>query len=75
MNAIENIFGAVKPKYRQSCPSTFTTGFDYKYAFVATLSAFDDHGFHRFFAHTLGIVRGTMLGIEADPDYVFHGYD
>lgn len=75
MNAIENIFGAVKPKYRQSCPSTFATGFDYKYAFVTTLSAFDEHGFHRFFVHTLGIVRGTMLGIEADPDYVFHGYD
>ena len=76
MNAIENVFGSIKPDYRKRCPHPCDPLFDYKALFEQTLPAWHEKGFARFFSKVNQTVTETLAGIIADPlGYTFCGYD
>lgn len=67
-NAIEYVFGYLKPRYRSICPPQSDASFDYKGAFVSILQpAFD---FRSYFSH----VSRSVDDARSDPEN-FMGYD
>lgn len=76
MNAIENVFGALKPLYRRRCPPVFASGFDYKHMLQNMLQEWTTRDLSAFFEKTKRIVAETLDGIRADPThFAFCGYD
>lgn len=67
-NAIEYVFGRLKPLYRSMCPPNSDPSFNYKGAFVSILN--QPQSFHAFFGHVSRSVEETRL----NPHNV-QGYD
>lgn len=77
INPIENVFGMIKPLYRQRCPCEFTKSFNYKQLFEnITIDYLQGRSLSNFFNHVRTIARETIDGIDADHQgFVFNGYD
>ena len=77
LNAIENVFGVVKSKYRQLCPVHFNSSFDYVKLFVSTLLHVGNTiDLTKFFTRVLKFVTETLNNVINDPiNFTFSGYD
>jgi transposase len=76
INPIENVFGMLKPKYRERCPSYFNKQFDYKTCFENMMIRQLNGSLNDFFLHVRQIAKDTLSSIDADPvGFVFNGYD
>ena len=74
MNAIENVFGMLKARYRKRCPLIASKTTDYKDLLVQTLNATQQ--FSAFFQNTLAIVAVTLQQATEDPEgFRFCGYE
>ena len=54
MNAIENVFGMMKPKYRGKCPPQTDDKFDYRQTFIDVINA--PHNFAKYFRRVSAFV-------------------
>lgn len=59
-NAIENVFGVLKNKYRSKCPMTPGHNFDYTALFQTVLSEYKNFNFSNFFNRVLNFIRVTL---------------
>jgi transposase len=77
LNPVENVFGMLKPRYREKCPPEFNKLFDYKLLFKNTLiKHLDNQPLDKFFTHVRKIAVQTLADIEANPiGFIFNGYD
>lgn len=77
LNPIENIFGMIKPLYRQQCPPHFNKDFDYKNLFERTMkTSLEGKCLSSFFDHVRTIAVETINGIHEEGDnFIFSGYD
>lgn len=58
MNAIENVFGMMKPKYRGVCPARNDDGFDYRQMFINVINA--PHNFAPYSRRVGDFVQHTI---------------
>ena len=58
MNAIENVFGMMKPKYRGKCPPQTDDKFDYRQTFIDVIDA--PHNFAKYFMRVSAFVQHTI---------------
>lgn len=76
INPIENIFGMIKPLYRQGCPPEFGKYYNYKGLFENVISNLQGKLLTKFFLHVRAIANQTINSIETDSEkFVFNGYD
>lgn len=76
LNAVENVFGMIKPIYRQNCPHEFNKMFDYKHLFENTLfEELYEQSLIKYFQHVRNIAVQTLESIASDPCFKFNGYD
>ena len=76
LNSVENVFGMLKPLYRQMCPPEFNTHFDYKYLFENTLfEELYEQSLSKYFQHVRKISVQTLESIASNPHFQFNGYD
>jgi hypothetical protein len=78
LNAIENVFGVLKPLYKKSCPKNFNKGFNYKNCFIEIVKRYQTHDsiFLKFFNKVSHIVNDTLSSITTyKENFHFCGYD
>ena len=73
MNAIENLFGVLKQRYRKKCPCQpdVTSSFDYKGTFESILREYENRDLTSFFKKVQDFVCDTISNRGVD----FKGYD
>jgi transposase len=75
MNAIENVFGVLKPMYRQRCPPKIDEHFDYKELFIDVITSFQKYNLKKFVDKIIRIANQTIASIENDNYFKYSGYD
>jgi transposase len=76
INPIENVFGMIKPLFREHCPPQFNADFDYYTLFENILIFKLQDPLDKFFTHVKRIAVSTLDSIESDPSgFQFNGYD
>lgn len=74
-NPIEKVFGMLKPAYRAACPLVSTScRDDFHDTFEAIISIMDQ-SLRSTYENTAKFLRETIQQIDADPQFVFVGYD
>lgn len=74
-NPIEKVFGMIKPAYRNECPSISTLDpEEFRETFESVIAMFD-RSFESTFTNTALFLQDTIRNIDANPSFVFVGYD
>jgi transposase len=74
-NAIENVFGMLKPEYRRQCPPQASEHFNYQSLLLGILESWKSlKRFDTTFDHALHFVQTTLLQLQTDPSFRFSGY-
>jgi len=63
-NAIEQVFAAVKAKYRKHCPLAPSIVFDYEGAVLAASFECAANGFRSYFEHTRKVVQCSLAAAQ-----------
>jgi transposase len=74
LNPIENVFGMLKPLYRQICPMSFNPHFDYKKLFESIIQKYLNQSLVKYFMHVQKFVDYTLCNIDQES-FIFNGYD